>query len=879
MKLLRTLIEGALRSYPREFRRRYAQDIRRDIEAEPEHLAQNLFKTWKDGLSMRLEDTGRDVAYAVSRLRRAPLFVAIVTITFELGIGANVAVFSAFNAIVLRPLPFPDAGRLVTIGKRVDNGVGPLTPLDISDLRAQLHDVSSISGVTEAQATMLIDGQPKAVRGANVGASYFQTLGTTPQIGRFFQASDARPGQHSVVISDSLWRTYFNGDLSAIGKRINLDGTSYAIVGVTGPGAQAPESSIGEATLAQPDYFTVIMPDASIQRRFVAAGSIGAIAALRPGVTVGQLNAELLVASQRVQALYPRTAENAAPMTFVAQSLADELIARIAPSLWMVLFVVFGILLVACANVSNVIGARWSAREREVAVRRALGASIRRIAVQLFIETGVLALLGGLAGLVVAYAALRFVPLGALGAVPRGGTISIDAVTLLYALLIVGITTVLAGFAPILALGRTELQLVLSSAGRGGDASRGRGLRSALVVAEVAIALAVVVSSGLLVRSFVALLNTPLGFNADGVYIAPFILSDVDNPKLWPYMRAQQQQLLARAAALPGADAVAISLTVPLNGAFGAFAPEVEGASGAAPRPQRATGNIVSPDYFRALGIPVLRGRAFAAGDSMAGSRVSVVSQTFVNLYLRSGEPVGQRIRACAICQWSTVVGVVPDVTQTLGEPPLATVYTPSAQHPPPLFSLVVHAPHSTFPAARREIESVFASLFPGKPAPDVYTVSDIIARRTQAQRFAATLLSVLALIPLILAISGIYGVVSFSVGQRSREFGVRMALGAKAGSILSDVLRRSLLTTTIGVALGIVLAALDARAIAPYLTAKPDFSAQFAGLRPQQIVSPFDPLTFAIVIAFIFACTAAAALVPALRATRVDPVVALRYE
>jgi putative ABC transport system permease protein len=225
------------------------------------------------------------------------------------------------------------------------------------------------------------------------------------------------------------------------------------------------------------------------------------------------------------------------------------------------------------------------------------------------------------------------------------------------------------------------------------------------------------------------------------------------------------------------------------------------------------------------------------------------------------------------------VVGVVPDVVQTLGEPPLPTLYVPVAQHPPPLFSLIIHAPHSNLATIRREAQSAFAAIYRDKVPPEIYTVSDIVALKTQTQRFAATLLGMLALVPLLLAISGIYGVVSFSVTQRSREFGVRVALGARAAGILRDVLRRALLTSAIGVALGTVLAALDAQAITPYLMARPDFSASFAGIKPRLLVSPFDPLTFGVVIALIFACTAVAALIPALRATRVDPVVLLRYE
>ena len=881
MNLRRALAAGALRAYPRNFRRHFGHELLNDIEAQPGRFAYNLFEILKNGFVMRADDFARDLSYAVARLRRAPLFVAVVVSTFALGIGANVAVFSAFNAVVLRPLPFANADRLVTIGKRARGFTGPLTPLDVSDLRAQVHGVTSIAGVGQAQATMLIDGAPKTLKGANVGPAYFRTIGAAPQIGRFFEDSEGQRGRQAIVISDRIWRTYFNADLAAIGGRLTLDGTSYTVIGVTRPDAQAPEPAVGETSLAQPDYFTATAEvPASYERRYVVAGSIGAIAELAPDTTIAQLNAQLAVASSRVQALYPRQGEGAARITFVARRLADDVLGPAASGVWMVLAVAFGILLVACANVANVIGTRWSAREREVAVRRALGASTGRIAAQLFIETGVLAACGGVAGVAVAYAGIRLLPVTALSALPRADTIGIDATTLFYALLLVCLTTLVAGLAPVLALGRTDLQVVLSSAGRGGDASRGRLLRSALVIAEVAIALALVISSGLLVRSFVMLVHTPLGFRADGVYIAAFNASNTDDRKLWPQAAALQQRLLARVGVVPGVDAAALTVAIPIAvGAFGSVIPQVAGPRGPRGQAVHATANSVSPAYFRALGIPILRGRAFTGGDSMAAPPVAIVSQSFADAFFPGEEHLGQMVKDCAVCAPVSVVGIVPNVTQTLGQPPLPVIYTPIAQHPPPLFGIVVHAPHSDLPAARRELRAAFAAVFPGREPPEVYTVANIIAIKTRTQRFAATLLGALSLIPLFLALSGVYGVVSFSVAQRSREFGVRIALGARAASILADVLRRSLFTTAIGVAVGTIVAALDARAITPYLTAKPDFSASFAGLTPRLMVSPFDPVTFGIVIALIFACTAVAALIPAWRATHVDPVVALRYE
>ena len=359
---------------------------------------------------------------------------------------------------------------------------------------------------------MTIDGgAPKTLRGAAVSSTFFAILGAVPQIGRLFQPADDR-GPPTAVISDHVWRAYFGADPAAIGKHVSFNGTPYQIVGVMRPGAQVPNPHPMAGDLEQLDYFTAT-PEVTA-RSDRGGGTMGVVASLAPGTTIAQLNAELLLVSSRLQKLYPR--EDAGTV-FSARSLAERLASPIASALWLVLLAVFGILLIACANVANLIATRWSAREREVAIRRALGATSRRIAAQLLIETGLLALCGGVAGVALAYVCLRFIPLTAIEPLSVYD-ITIDGTTLLYALLMVCLTTVLAGLAPVLALGRAELQLVLNSAGRGGGASRGHGLRSALVVTEVALALALVISSGLVVRSYLALAHTPLGIRPDGVF-------------------------------------------------------------------------------------------------------------------------------------------------------------------------------------------------------------------------------------------------------------------------------------------------------------------------------------------------------------------------
>ncbi|MDQ6941093.1 MAG: ADOP family duplicated permease [Candidatus Eremiobacteraeota bacterium] len=877
MKVFRALARGAVRSLPRDFRRLFGDEVLRDVEAEPERFAPNLLDILKAGLALHADDFARDVNYAIARLRRAPLFVAAVVVTFALGIGANAAVFSAVNAIVLRPLPFASPDRLVAISSRKPAkwDAGPLSLSDIIDLRAQLHGVTSISGIINDRAEMRIGGgAPKTLRGAAVTSTFFTTLGAVPQIGRLFQPADAH-GRHDAVISDRVWRAYFGADPAVIGKRIDLNGTSFAIVGVTLPDAQVPNPHPMAGELEQPDYFTATADTTVPGER--GGGVYGVVASLAPGTTISQLNAELLIASRRLQKLYSR--EDAGTV-FSARSLAERLVSPIASALWLVLLAVFGILLIACANVANLIATRWSAREREVAIRRALGASSRRIAVQLFIETGLLAVCGGVTGVALAYVCLRFIPLTMLEPRPRMYDIAIDGTTLLYALLMVCLTTVLAGLAPVLSLGRAELQLVLNSAGRGGGASRGRGLRSALVVAEVALALALVISSGLVVRSYLALAHTPLGIRPDGVYeTGPIHLSGIRSPMLRSHLpsrsqmqaqlqseRQAEQRLLARIETQPGIDAAALAVTYPLSGVDLMVYAQLGAKDGSfRPIPDSSLNNI-TPGYFRALGIPVLRGRAFTSGDSAPGSRLAVVvNQTFVNKFLQGGDGIGERVkfsRDPEKLSVGSIVGVVADERDSLSEPPFPTIFLPSSAAMVSGLSLIVHAPRFDLAAAKKAIRDAVASEFPQIEPPEVFSVSDAVANATQTERSAATLLGALALVPLLLALSGIFAVMSFSVGQRSNEFGVRVAFGARARDILGDVVRRSLITTAIGIAFGIVLAALAARAIAPHIT-----------------ISPFDPLTFGIVIALVVLFAVVAAMVPAVRATRVDPVIALRYE
>jgi putative ABC transport system permease protein len=775
-------------------------------------------------------------------------------------------VFSVLNAVVLRPLPFANQARVVVLNQSdAGRAKTAMSILDVDDFRARMKTVSDIAAIGEGNGTVRFGGKPHTVDGLNVMPQYFGILGMRPRIGRFLNAADSRPGVHSVVISDEFWRKYYAASPDALGRAVSFDGmvmqsgVSYTIVGVLPPGILLPD---GRGSLQRFDYVAAL-PETTPERER-GSRDLGAIALLQPGMSVPAATAESHAVAKTLQHLHP---SDDATLDMSVQPLAADVVGPLASQLWTVFAAVIGILLIACANVANLIAARWSVRDREFALRRALGASSRRLAGQLLVETGVLAVLGGSVGVALAYGALHALGGTALAAMPRGNEVRLDSMALLYALFVVLATTLLAGMSPMATLAKSDLALVLKSAGRGGDASAGHRLRSVLVIVEVALALALIVVSSLVVRSFMSVTNTPLGIRPDNVSESGFYaFSDARFPSL-ESRALVQSDLLARLRALPGVDSAALAVTYPLGDVSLHFSLQIFGAKYAPGHEPEAGGDDVSPGYFATLGIPILRGRDFGAGDTMHSTPVAIVNQAFARTYLHGRDPIGARLRVPGWNgtkpAWATVVGVVGNERSSLTAPIDPRFYAPVAQAPPSFISAVIHRKGLGAREAASEMQAVFARVNPLFEAPEVYTVPERIAEATQNSRTAATLLGTLAIMALVLALSGIYGVVSFSVSQRSREFGVRLALGALNRDVLLDVLRQSLMVTVGGLALGLMVAALASLAIASQLTA----------------ISPFDPATFAAVIALLLVCSAVAAAIPAMRATRVDPAVALRYE
>jgi putative ABC transport system permease protein len=871
MTLIGTMARAALFAYPSEFRTQFGEQILADIEHDPSHAFGQLIDLVKGAFAMRFDSVARDVSYAIRRLRAAPLFVALVVLTFALGIGANVAVFSVLERVVLRPLPFANPSSLAVV-----NFMGPdlqrsgaVSVTDAGDLASRSRTISAIAAAREDSPTLLIGGKPYSLDGLNATPNYLSLLGISPQLGRGFIAADGNPGARNVIISHELWRKRFNADPHVLGTTILLDRQPARIIGVLRPHQLLLDPN---GSLSSEDFLRAVpwQLGNALDRGNRTAG---AWVRLAPGITIAKANAELALVSERLQKLYPKTD---AKLTFSLKSLDAAVLGRVSSAIWIFFAAAAGILVIACANVGNLLAARWSSRDRELAVRRALGASSRSIAAQLLIETGLLAAIGAIVGVAIAIAGLRAMAPMIAQAFPRGSTVAIDGWSLFYAVGVVVLATLLSGLSPLLSVQMPDLQTTLKSAGRGGDSSRRNALRAALVVAEIALALALVVTSGLMLRNFVALVNTPLGIRPHGVVVTDattfgqggwgFISGGAagNSPATRSAGVVLERQLLQRLRALPGVESAALATVYPLGNILMETSTKVVGRSYAPGQAPIAAMSAISPGYFRTLGTPIARGRDFSDSDTPASAPVAIVNETFVARYLTGTEPIGAQLRLGFNGQTdATIVGVVRDQRQTLTDEPRPEFYQPEAQFPDAFGAAVVYAPHVAPATIEHEIQGAFATTMPFEQPPDAYTMGDRVARAAERTRFATVLLGTLAAIALLLALAGIFGVVSFSVSQRLREFGVRIALGATAPTIVAEVLRRSLVTTAAGVALGLALAAFAAHAIAGQLDS----------------LSPFDPITFGVVVALIFVCSMLASLQPAVRATRVEPAEVLRYE
>jgi putative ABC transport system permease protein len=869
---MRGLFRLVCLAYPYEFRQRYFTQIVGDFEQhEREHpagvayLLRMLCDVLVSGMSLRLEQIARDVTTSLRRLWRSPLLVVIVVLTFALGIGANLTVFSVLNSVLLRPMPYGNAARLITI--RIENPSSgrfynsTFSLPDLWDFRTRATTLQNVTGFTEGTRTLTGYGKPVALSNLYVTWRFFDTLGVRPQLGRF-AAHPARASAFDprVVISDDLWHRRFHAAPGIVGRTIMLDGVASQVIAVTPPGFQSPEPF--EAGFYHTDVWTYLPETAPPRVR--GSRYLFAIALMRPGVSVESARADINRVQQQLAAQYPRYDKG---NTTLVDPLRSAIFGnRASAVLWIIFAAVLGVFLIMCANVASLLLTQTNARTHELTMRMALGASRRRIVKQLLTESGLLAVVGGLAGIGVAYVALHEFISIAQGRLPRLATASLDMPVLLYGTAIVVVAALLAGAAPAWILASSPALASMRSASRTGVGVN-RRVQSSLVVVEIALALALVTASGLALRSFYALTHADIGVRVPGV-----LLSDALSfpQRRYPTIGSKAvvlDRLRAQLAPIPGAT-YALAVSYPMDYDDISSGLSIAGRSFPAGTEANATYNAVSPAYFNVLGIPLLRGRFFAQSDSGTSEPVVIVNRAFSKYFPPGSSLVGKRIRMqlrniLRPNAWMTIVGVVADTRDGPAAEPQPEIYLPLSQTNNDWIAALVYAPHGPTNAVRTAITNAFAKADPLAQPPAVRTFSQLMADSASSVRLSAALFTALAIISLVLATAGVFGVVSYSVSQRIAEFGIRMAIGSTPGTVIRTVLRDVAVLLLFGVSGGLVLAGVAGRTL----------SAQLYG------VQPMDIATLAIVTAILSLGALLAGALPAVRAARVDPASALRYE
>ena len=813
----------------------------------------------------------QDIRYATRKLLRTPGFTVIAIATLALAIGATTAVFSLVNGVLLKPLPYPDPEQLVRVGSTragQESGGRRLTAMsmmDFRDYRAGSTAFAHLAAINQGTRNLSGDGaQPLRLRSARVSANFFDLFAVPMQLGRGFAATEEEPGTGRVVVlSDGIWRSHFGADPRVVGRPITLDGNPHTIIGVAGRGFAYPGNR---------DIWTPLAPEPwELDPENRGAHYLDGIGRLKPGATPALAKQELETIGKRLEQQYPESNTNFGGS---AAPLHEWIVGDVRPALYAMFGAVGFVLLIACANVANLLLVRAAARETEIAIRTALGAARGRLLRQLVTESLLLSLAGAVVGAAIALwivdAVVAFGPEG----LPRLSEVTVDARVLGFTALVAVVTGLVFGLVPAFHAARSETGQMLRESGRGTSHRKATNrTRSLLVVSEFALAVVLLVGAGLLIRSFVALVNVDPGYDVERVVTFNASLPSAK----YPYdqeQRAFADDVLERMRRLPGVQSAAIAFGRPLERSIFRTTFDVEGRP---PNPpERRTPIEVrssTPDYFRTLGIALVRGRLYTMEDRAGRPPVIVVNQEFVRRYFPNEDPIGKRItlgwgrdtaaNAPSILVGGEIVGVVADIKQYgLDEEAFPTTFFPYHQQPFDQFNVLVKstaAPELVQSAARAQMREVDADL----PIYDMTTMREALAESVAQPRFYMTLLIGFAGIALLLAALGIYGVISYTVSQRTRELGIRIALGATRQKVVGLVLGRGLVLTAVGVVVGLVAAFWLTRILASLLFG----------------VGAVDPVTYAAVAVVLVGVAVLASWLPARRAARVDPVIAMRAE
>jgi predicted permease len=817
----------------------------------------------------------QDIRYSLRTLRKAPGFAVVVILTLALGIGANTAIFSIVDGVLLRPLPFPHPERLVRI---VDDAPGAGLH-DIGMSEPELRDLGERSGIFEdVSAVWPVDGNitgaghPERAELLAVSPNYFNLLGAHAQIGRVFGPEDKAQGfAEAAIISDGFWRRALGGNPRVLGRRIRLDNDAYTIVGVMPPDFRHPGKTLATDVdmWATAGFSAAPFPDPP-QRR--ANFLPGAIARLRPGISMEQAQARLDSFTAELRAQYPSDYRPEQRFTIRIEPLKDSLTGNVRPMLLTLLAAVAMMLLIGCSNIANLLLARAAGRQREIALRQSLGATRGRLARQMLTESVLLAVLAGGVGVAGAAWGLQLLLYLIPSKLPRLAEIAIDERVLLFACSVSVITGVLFGLAPAFQVSGFDLGAYLKEGARGSSGGRRQNRASAVLVAgEFAVCLMLMIGAGLLVRSFWKLTEVDPGFNPQNTMVARIWLPVPNDPKQNPYPKvadraALAREVLRRVQALPGVTGAAMSTSVPLSRG-GAPAPvSVEG------RAADANGNTlaeiigVSPDFFRTLETPLYQGRFFTDSDQIGSQLNVLVDRTTARQFWPGESPLGKRVKLGGPQSknpWAVVVGMVGDIrNDAIDRASAPHIYFSLYQLNSNTLGVEVRGgsdPARLGEMLRHEIQAVD----PGLPVFGIRTFSSMVSDSVMPHRFSAQLMGAFAALALLLAAVGIYGVLAYFVGQRTREIGVRMALGAKAGSVVRLVMFEGLRPIAVGMAIGLAGSLALNRLLAELVYG----------------VSTSDPVVFTAVALFLTAAALLASYIPAWQATRIDPMEALRAD